>query len=194
MSDPCEVQGDQTMADHIASQYAGRMTYLGNDLLHGTLTLDAFHERMQDAIRLSLLHQAIAGTADNDERELTMADQARIETNIAEQYQFLDGFMADIEAAIEKDGASLNFIPDRAAMYAGSGEAEYWQQSINVDLPAYPRDGSTQCLYRCQCNWRLECDDQGNVLAYWELGEADHCPDCEQRSEEWAPLVIAGGG
>jgi hypothetical protein len=170
------------------------MTTLSNDLLHGSLSLEDYHTRMQDAIRLAYIHQAIAGTKDADERELTSADLRRIEGKIADQYQYLDGFMSDIEKAVEKQGASLDFIPSRAVLYAKSSESEYWQQATNVDLPATPRDGSTQCLSNCQCSWRLECvrDNKGKVIAvnaYWET-EANPCPDCDKRGRDWNPLVI----
>lgn len=189
---PCAVNGSQDEADAVSAQYTRRTQALANDLLHGTLSLDDFHTRMQDMIRLSYLHQAVAGTRDDDERELTQADYRRMETAIGKQYEYLDGFMDDITAAVEKKGASLDFIPNRAALYAKAAEAEYWKQATNVDLPAIPRDGSTQCLGNCQCSWDLSCNDDGSVDATWVLGEADHCPDCVQRSQEWNPLRING--
>lgn len=187
---PCEVNGTQQEADMIASQYAARNMALANDLVHGTLSLDDFHARMQDSIRLSYLHQAIAGTPDSDERQLKQADLTAMESKIAEQYKYLDGFMDDIAAAVEKDGASLDFIANRASLYGKASESEYWNQATNVDLPAMPRDGSTQCLSNCQCSWDLNCDDNGDVHATWNLGDADHCPDCVQRSQDWSDLVI----
>lgn len=190
-TDPCAVNGSQDEADTIAEQYSRRMTALSNDLLHGTLSMDAWHARMQDAIRLSFLHQAIAGTKDNDVRELTSADLRRMETKIAEQYRYLDGFASDIEAAVLKPGASLNFIPNRATLYAKAAESEYWQQATNVDLPDYPRSGNQRCLSRCACQWDLECDEQGNVSATWVLDPAaEHCEDCVANAERWAPLLI----
>lgn len=191
---PCEVNGNQDEADAIANQYAQRMTALSNDLVHGTLSLGDWHARMQDAIRLAYLHQAIAGTPDADERQLRQRDLQRLDTKIGEQYQYLDNFAADIEAAVEKEGASLDFIANRSSLYAKSAEAEYWQQATNVDLPDYPRSGGTRCLSNCQCFWDLNCDDQGNVHATWVLGDADHCPDCEGRAQEWADLVISTRG
>lgn len=193
MSGPL-VAGDQRLADHISAQYAARMQALSNDLLHGTLSLDDWQTRMQDAIRLAYLHQAVAGTTDDDARELTSADYRRIEADIARQYEFLHKFAGDIEQAVIEPGASLDFVPSRAAMYAGSSESEYWRQATDVELPAMPRDGSTRCLGNCQCSWDLQHDADGNVLATWVLGDADHCPDCEQRAEEWNPLVIATRG
>lgn len=190
MQSPCTVNGSQDEADLIASQYTRRAIALSNDLLHGTLSLDDYHTRMQDMIRLSFLHQAIAGTPDADERQLTQADLTALEAKIGKQFEYLDGFMSDIEAAVAKDGASLDFIPNRASLYAKASEAEYWNQATNVDLPSQPRDGSTQCLSNCQCQWDLNCDDQGNVHATWVLGDAGHCPDCEQRAQDWADLVI----
>lgn len=186
---PCEINGSQAVADAVAAQYAGRVQAVSQSLLDGTLTLDQWHTTMQDIIRLAYVHQAIAGTPGADERELTSADLARVRADIAEQYQFLDDFAAAIEDALQR-GADINFVPARAMLYAGSSEAEYWKQAVNIDLPALPRDGSTQCLSNCQCSWDLNCQEPGIVSATWVLGEADHCPDCQRRASEWNPLVI----
>ncbi len=191
MANPCEVNGDQAVSDRLSNVYASRMRSLSDDLLHSTLSLEDWHTQMQDAIRLAFLHQAIAGAPDSDERLISSADMRRIERNIAEQYKFLDKFASDIESAVVREGASLDFIPSRASLYAQSSGAEYWKQALNVDLPAVPRDGSTQCLGNCQCQWDLQCADDGIVLATWLLESGESCPDCKVRAETWNPLRVS---
>lgn len=196
---PCEIHGDQAMSDRIANQFAARFRALADDLLYGTLSLEDWHSQMMEGIRLAFIEQAIAGAYEGDERMITSADMRRIERDIERQYEFLDNFAADIEKAVLREGASLNFIPARAALYAQSSSAEYWRQATDVDLPNVPGDGSTQCLGNCTCSIRLECeyDAIGSVvavLAFWELDplhEENHCPDCPRRAMEWNPLRIA---
>lgn len=191
---PCEISGDQAVSDRLADVYAARMRSLSDNLLHGTLSLEDWHTGMMDAIRLAYLHQAVAGAPDSDERLISAADMQRMERNIAEQYRFLDKFAADIEAAVVEEGASLDFIPNRASLYALSSGSEYWRQALEVDLPQLPRDGNQKCLSRCQCSWELQCDDQGNVRATWVLDDAaEHCEDCLSNAQRWSPLIIPVG-
>lgn len=183
--DPCEITGDQSETDAIVGRYSEQMRRLSEALISGDSTLDVWHEKMQDLIRLAYIHQAAAA----DDGNLVPEDRTRIEAAIRGQYDFLDKFVDDIEAAMN-GGKSLDFVPSRAVLYAESSAAEYWRQAIKVDLPAIPRDGSTECMGNCQCHWRLECREPGIVRATWVLGEADHCPDCVERAGTWNPILI----
>lgn len=197
-SNPCEIYGDADISQGIADQYATRMRKLGNDLLYGTLSLEEFQERMQDSIRLSFIQQAIEGAFEQDERTLTTADMRRIETDIAEQFEYLDNFMDDIETAVKRDGGSLSFIPARAALYAQSSKKSYWKQAAGIELEHVPGDGSSQCLGNCTCKLRVECelDSKGRrtaVLVFWELDPASeevHCVTCPERARLWNPLRV----
>jgi hypothetical protein len=41
----------------------------------------------------------------------------------------------------------------------------------------------------CKCNWRIvERDNEWDC--YWQLSNAEHCPDCLSRAGNWNPLVI----
>ena len=184
MSDPCILTGDQDISDAILDRNVDRFTSLANDLLYGQLSFEDWVQRMKDGIELAYVHQAIAGTPDQDERQLSDDDLARIQDSIQEQYNYLDGFVADIEAAVNADGASLNFIPARSALYAKSSRKAFWGQATNgANLPAQPGDGDSECLTNCLCSW--ECRDG---QWYWVLGETDaHCPTCLKRASEWSP-------
>lgn len=87
----------------------------------------------------------------------------------------------------------------RSQLYINSARQAYERAKARAlgvpDLPAYPGDGSTVCKSNCACSWRLEpiYDDDDNLIgwnAFWELGAADHCPDCIQRSIQWNPLRL----
>jgi len=102
------------------------------------------------------------------------------------QMAYLENF------ASELDGLTINEIIRRSDMYMAATRQAYEQgkaSQYGIELPAYPGDGSTPCLTNCKCNWRIE-DGQGFVLAYWELGQAEHCPVCVDRSETWNPYIV----
>jgi hypothetical protein len=196
-ANPCEVQGDAQISQRIADQFAVRMRNLGTNLISGSLDLAEFQELMQDSIRLAYIQQAIEGAVEQDERTLLSADLRRIERDIADQFEYLEGFVDDIEAA-SRSGKSLNFIPSRAALYAQSSKKSYWKQGAGVEIEHVPGDGSTPCLGHCTCQIKIECefDSKGRrvaALVWWLLdpeSEEVHCEICPQRAAEWAPLRI----
>ena len=71
-------------------------------------------------------------------------------------------------------------------------------QGVNPsDLPAMPRDGSTQCLSRCRCDWVFVPIDDDLAEAWWtRLSKApgwyiaDLCPDCLGRAANWTPWGV----
>jgi hypothetical protein len=55
------------------------------------------------------------------------------------------------------------------------------------DLPAWPGDGSTECLTNCRCHWEFE-PWQGYINCYWIIDwEAENCQDCIDRYHLWNP-------
>ena len=114
-------------------------------------------------------------------------DWGRLGTPIREQYKFLKGFASTLDE--RRDEVSLKYIQNRSRLY-GEGivqstvrtEAGFWFED---HLPYLPRDGSSNCLMRCHCRWRLEVIEEREefmvVEATWELGEADHCDTCVDR-------------
>lgn len=178
MTDTCRVEGDTSYSDTLTNIYANGMRKMGEQLVSGQLTLDQWHQDMKDAIDGMFVKQGMAGVQ-HDESQV---DTSAITDQVAEQYQYLDGFAADIEQAMAS-GKSLDFVPSRAAQYAGSSQQSFWTQATGeADLPAQPGDGSSECLGNCGCKW--ECHD-GEW--YWVRGKDDSCPTCLKRAAEWAP-------
>ena len=78
---------------------------------------------------------------------------------------------------------------------AGAAKATYWRgATLGYNLPAYPADGSSECLGNCGCVWSLTVfdEEQGNLNAWWIRGKDDSCPTCIDRAGRWAPLRIRG--
>lgn len=112
---------------------------------------------------------------------------------VGEQVDFLNRFLDQVEARGWDDRRDRA----RAALYAGALKATYSRGvTFGLELPAYPGDGSSECLGNCGCQWRVDWIDQEELDAdcYWVLGGAErHCRTCPQRAAAWAPLRLRGG-
>ncbi len=128
--------------------------------------------------------------------QMTAADWKSITDMLAAQDDLLAGFARDIaegklsEAQIVArtrqylDGSTQAFERGNARAHGVPG------------LPAYPKDGQTECNVGCGCGWRIEdlYDDQGDPAGwdcYWELGTTrEKCPDCLVNTAVWYPLHV----
>lgn len=120
---------------------------------------------------------------------MTFADWGRVGAMLKKQYQYAAGFARDIDSGKMSGGQ----IRTRARMYIDSATQAFERaksESLGLPtLPAYPGDGQTVCRANCQCSWDIK--DQGDHWdATWVLGVAEHCPDCVENADRWAPLVI----
>lgn len=121
------------------------------------------------------------------------APQEIVQAYLDQQLGFLATWITDIEAAGKLVGGTY-----RATLYAQSLETVYQKAYMSAkgqahglpDLPAYPRDGSTQCHTNCQCAWAIVKKSDQEYHATWQLRPADHCDDCVERSINWNPLRI----
>lgn len=119
---------------------------------------------------------------------MTEADWQRLDRIIGEQRGYWNAFVRD--ALSPNEPLSPKQIRARAQMYLrgstrayAEGHASAWA----IDLPAYPKDGGTECMSGCRCQWEIKTE-KGKTVAYWRLGEAEHCADCVERSEVWNPF------
>lgn len=119
---------------------------------------------------------------------MTQSDWGRVGSMCRTQYQYLGDFMADLGAG----NLSLRAIENRASMYVDAaiqaherGKAAAW----GVNLPHYPKDGSTICRMGCRCYWRIE-EKEDEFLCYWTKTAHESCETCIQRSQDWNPLRI----
>lgn len=120
---------------------------------------------------------------------MTQADWGRVGAMVKKQYQYLQGFARDVDAGKMSEGQ----IRTRSRMYIDSATQAFERaktESLGMPvLPAYPGDGRTVCRSNCQCHWNI-VDEGDHWNATWQLGVAEHCPDCVDNSEKWDPLVV----
>lgn len=181
---PTPITRDRYLAQE---QGQGLAQSLTDRLFGGEISLQRwqldFRRDLKDIYRNEYL--AARGGINN----MTQADWGRLGGILRRQYEFMNRFYDDLAAGrVSKDQARA-----RAEMYFKSARQSFergQRAALGMpDLPAYPGDGTTQCLSNCQCSWEVQ-ETEDAWLATWTLGAAEHCPDCVQRSNDWAPLRL----
>lgn len=125
----------------------------------------------------------------------------RLNNWMANQQQLLSQWFLAI-----RDTGTIPGGKARAQLYAKSLEGlynEYWglaQQATAgaPPMPAYPRDGTTDCFNNCQCRWegpkRVEVDGETVWRAWWRISPVENCDTCLCRAEHWNPLTFRAVG
>lgn len=107
---------------------------------------------------------------------LSAADRKLLDAALAEQLQYLRGFVQALP------GLSPAQIVARARMYSGAVRTTYSTMRWGMwDLPYQPGEG-TECLSNCRCRWEIEDTGDGTGRAFWRLAAAEHCPTCVSRA------------
>jgi hypothetical protein len=177
---------DITKLQTLAAESVGAIT---QRLVAGEITPTAWLREMERAIARAHTAAFIAATADRTgqrvgaglitPRNLSRAERADLDKAVAAQRPYLARFARDVRGGDLSDAQ----IQARADLYAGPVRATYSKTRwADVNLPAHPADGSTECLAWCKCSWALRDDGY-----HWELGAAEHCPTCESRAARWRP-------
>lgn len=149
---------------------------------------------IREELKREYIRQATAGRGGRS--EMTQSDWGRVGAMLKNQYQYLDGFMSDIDNMNLTEGQ----IRARLNMYFESSSQAY--ETFNaiahgIDptlLPHYPGDGSTICMTNCKCYWDLKPRYTSGVLigydCFWTRTIEESCPDCIARASEYNPLEI----
>jgi len=163
------------------------MDLLAGALSSGQLDVGAWETSMREAIKAEYIQQYLLGRGGLE--NMTQQDWGSVGGMIADQYRYLDGFAVEVAAG----NLSEAQIAMRARMYINSANEAYWRATQRAKgwptLPAYPGDGTSECLTNCRCFWDVRA-----VEDYWEatwlLGEAEHCATCLERAAMWNPLRL----
>lgn len=166
---------------------------LSERMYTGEISIGQWEESMKKEIRE--LHSSVAAIGKGGWENMTSADWGRLGTPVREQYKFLHGFANDISE--QRDTISIDAIKARAHLYgnaAGHSAALMVAGPIANMLPWMPKDGSTECLVNCKCEWRLKVlekrKDFSVVQAVWTLNPAEHCLDCVDREGHTVILQV----
>jgi hypothetical protein len=177
-----------TLRDFYIETKKGDMDKLSRQLIDKRINLQQWTLEMRAQVKDTFINEYML--ARGGRRNMTQADWGRVGAMLKKQYQFIDGFARDVNAGKVSGGQ----IQTRARMYVDSGTQAFERaktESLGMPvLPAYPGDGQTICRANCQCHWNIQ-EEADHWAATWQLGVAEHCRDCIDNSQRWAPLVIA---
>lgn len=169
------------------------MDRLARNLMSGKITLNMWEEELRTQLRL--FHTGMAAIGKGNWQSVTSSDWGKVGAVLKEQYNYLHGFAQDVYE--QRETITPERIAWRAKLYGAKGgfTAGLIQAGdIAGLLPYLPRDGSTQCLNGCLCEWLLEEGQAENgmkqVVARWVLHEAEHCPTCLGRQGHTEILTV----
>lgn len=157
------------------------------------VTLDTWQTTMLRLLTRNITAAALLGL--NSSILSDEAAQAVSEAVIA-QVPYLSNFSTDMATKLQA-GESDDSWDARAKLYASAIVAPFWKANTRfLQLPAYPADGTSECLMNDRCLWWLDWVDESNldVDAYW-ITEKDRkvCGTCATRGRQWYPLKIRKG-
>lgn len=185
---PQPAHRDRYVAEKIRKGVPDRLVeqLFSGEINHQQWTLETRQE-----IKKSFLAQYMYAHGGRD--SMTQADWGRTGAMLKKQYGFLRGFEQDlIDGKLSEAQAKA-----RMQMYIKASRQAFEQGKAYArgvpKLPAYPGDGTTVCLSNCQCHWSNE-ETPTEWLSTWTLGAAEHCPDCLDRADKWAPYKTQKAG
>jgi len=165
----------------------GSADYFANELFQRNIGLAEFGQEVGDQLTASLRDLYVFGRGGS--RAMEPADWDALNALVKTQGDYFRGFLDEVAAG----GLTEAQIRARSRMYINSSIQSYERANARArglpDLPQYPGDGNTRCLTNCQCHLSYEWAD-GAWLVYWNLGVAEHCPDCEAMAAAWSPYEI----
>ena len=160
---------------------------LAGQVARGEISVQQWVYAMRQQIRQNFIAEYTL--AHGGRATMTPADWGRIGQRVQVQYRYLNSFAADIASGRYSEAQ----IAARARMYVEASSQAFEQgraQALGMpDLPAYPGDGSTQCLSNCACWWSIR-ETADAWLCTWKLSPVENCDDCLERSRVWAPLTL----
>lgn len=180
------VKADTDPLDRLIARLSSLIAAATETLERDPTRVDDWYDEVARQLRRYTLAAYVSGQGGGDPARDVVQAYTRA------QLEFLAAFRDEITAA----GEWSNSWPARAQMYAESIKAPWWAgRTRDWPLPAMPGDGTTTCLTRCKCSWRIdELEGDGNADAYWIYGATEeHCQGCIERSQQWNPLQIREG-
>lgn len=176
--------------DAILAVAEDRMAGLTQSLLDGKISIADWQIQMRQELRDVNALMLVAG-AGGDRSKVDPSDWLKLGPELKSQYRYLENFAHELASG---DPRVLATAVTRAKLYARSTQATFWRQALPVQLPAYPGDGSSECLTNCLCDWEIDYELDGSrviaVLATWARNAKESCDTCIARSVDWKPLRI----
>lgn len=160
---------------------------LSEQLANNQLTLEQWHNEMRAVVKRNYIAQYLLGRGGRD--AMTQSDWGRVGGLLSNQFRYLSNFAREISLGL----LSEEQIGARAELYIDSASQSFERAkgaARGLELPAWPGDGTSECMANCKCHWALvELDDLWECT--WTINAVvENCETCATRSTIWAPLII----
>lgn len=169
-----------------------RCETLARDLASGRLNVDTWRDAMR--VELERLHTTARVVGRGGIDGMSAADIDAINAQVSRQAEYLNAWADGLRKETELDARA---ITNRARLYAGNANETLQSSTVArlglPELPAYPGDGTTECMVNCHCRWQIRKLSDGDYDVTWVLGRAEHCPTCQARARAWSPLQVRAG-
>jgi len=176
-----------TLRDFYTEAVKGDMDKLTRRLTQHKISVQQWTLDMRQIVKETYIDQYML--ARGGRGNMTQSDWGRVGGMLKKQYEHINRFARDIDQGRLSEGQ----VRTRARMYVESSTQAFERakaESAGVPrLPQYPGDGQTICRANCQCHLNIE-DEGDHFNVTWQLGVAEHCPDCVRLAEEWKPLRV----
>jgi len=155
-------------------------------LADGDRTLRSWEAELWDRVKIAFNAEFMAGRGGRN--ALTQSDKSAMARMLKSQRQFLRDFSEEIRSGTMSEA----MIRSRADLYINASRQAFEKgkaRSFDLRLPAYPADGSSECMANDRCSWEIaEKPDRYNCT--WRLSVAEHCSTCLDRAGQWNPYVV----
>lgn len=132
--------------------YLQRTNQLADDLVARRITVSQWRDAM--ATELDRAHTTAYAVGAGGVQHV---DIDRVNTIVTTQTRYLDAWSRNLS---DVDVIDAGQVKQRAGLYLSAVTSTLQRAATDrlgiPPLPAYPGDGSTQCLVRCKCRWVLE--------------------------------------
>lgn len=160
---------------------------ISDRLSNGEISVQRWVEEMRKAVKDAYVIQYAVGKGGME--NMTQADWGRVGGLLRGQYAYLNGFASQIsngELTPKQIAARANLYVDSSTQAFERGKAA---SHGLFSLPAYPGDGTSECMANCRCHWRITKSGSTRT-ASWVMSSAEHCQTCVDRSVAWSNLVF----
>ena len=176
--------------EFIAAQKAAA-SELVDRLAEGEIGTGRFVNDMRGLIRTTFIDEY--ALAHGGRHNMTSRDFGIVGNMCRDQYGYLNNFASEINAG----DLSPAQIRARANLYIEAGSQAFERAGAEVrgikgprGLPAYPGDGTSECMTNCKCTWEY-AEKETAWECTWTLHPAEHCGTCLERASTWAPYIVA---
>lgn len=179
----------RALMQRFENKYKQDIKGISDKLSNGEISLQRWVDDLRQAIKDAYVIQYTVGKGGLD--NMTQADWGRIGGLLKGQYAYLNGFASEVangDLTPKQIAARANLYIDSSTQAFERGKAASHGM---ISLPAYPGDGSTECMSNCRCYWSIR--KSGTTYhASWRMSNAEHCETCRIRSVSWADLTFEG--